>query len=326
MPLPYDARLMGLRDDEYEAEGLMLKLPPTRGPQTPNAPLAAQSWFRAGGQAEVLFKPVDVDDLSFFLAHCPQNIPLTFLGAASNTLIRDGGVPGVVIKLGPTFSTIRTSGDTVVAGAAALDINVARTAQNVGIGGLEFLSGIPGTIGGGLRMNAGAYKREFKDVVASVTALDRNGTVHNLSPEEMGFSYRNNAIPADWIFTEAELSGTPDDPEAIKKRMQDIQQSRAESQPIHERTCGSTFANPDDDPQKRKSWQLIEAAGCRGLKIGQAQVSNKHCNFLINTGHATATEIEQLGEEVRRRVKEKFGVTLRWEIRRIGIPLDTNNA
>lgn len=321
MPLHPDTQFQGLRQDDYEVNGLMLRLPPTRGAQIPNAPLADQTWFRVGGPAEVLFKPADVEDLSYFLAHCPQDIPLTILGTASNTLIRDGGIPGVVIKLGPAFASITVESSSLTAGAGAMDLNVARAAQSAGIAGMEFLCGIPGTVGGGLRMNAGAHGGEFKDIVLTVKALDRAGNPRTLYNAQMGFSYRHSDAPLDWFFIEATLAGEADDPGAILRRMQAIQKTRVENQPIREKTGGSTFANPDNDPQGRKAWQLIDAAGCRGLKIGQAMVSEKHCNFLINTGHATATEIEALGEEVRRRVKQHSGIDLRWEIRRQGLPL-----
>lgn len=291
-----------------------------RGKMTPNAPLADQTWFRVGGPAEVMFRPADEEDLAFFLAHCPADIPVTVLGAASNTLVRDGGIPGVVVRFSPAFGTIKVEGEDIVAGAAAIDLNVARTAQAAGIAGMEFLCGIPGTIGGGLRMNAGSYGREFKDIVSSASVIERDGTRKTLLPHQIGFAYRHTSVAPDVIFVSAVLRGEEGDPHQILARMNEIQKSRAESQPIRERTGGSTFANPDNDPQKRKSWQLIEGAGCRGLKIGNAMVSDKHCNFLINTGHASAAEIEALGEEVRKRVKDKFGVELRWEIKRIGVP------
>ncbi|MDD3289065.1 MAG: UDP-N-acetylmuramate dehydrogenase [Alphaproteobacteria bacterium] len=306
-------------DDDYAATDIMLKLPPTRGKIIPDAPLAEQTWFCVGGPAEALFKPADVDDLSFFLANCPDDVPITILGLASNVLIRDGGIPGVVIKLGPSFAHIKVLGADLVVGSAAVNSNVSRTAQSVGISGLEFLSGIPGTIGGGIRMNAGAYGSEFKDIVSSVVALDRDGNSHTLYADQMGFSYRNCKVPKDWIFIETMLSGEAGDPGEIQKKIKEIQESRIKNQPIREKTAGSTFANPDNDPSGRKTWQLIEAAGCRGLKMGNAKVSEKHCNFLINTGKATALEIENLGEEVRRRVKDKTGVELRWEVQRIGI-------
>ena len=319
MQAQIDPKLQLLHDDDYEAEGIMLRLPPTRGKMVPDASLAEHTWFRVGGPAEALFRPVDVDDLSHFLARCPQDIPVTVLGLASNVLIRDGGIPGVVVKLGPNFASIKVVGATLTAGAAAVDMNVARTSQSAGIAGFEFLSGIPGTIGGGLRLNAGAYGREFKDVVTKVVALDRAGNKQTLYNDQMDFGYRHCGIPKDWIFIEATMDGEPGDPGEIQRKIQEIQQSRTTSQPIRDKTCGSTFANPENDPEGRKVWQLIDAAGCRGLKIGHAKVSEKHSNFLINTGHATAAEIEALGEEVRRRVREKTGVELRWEIQRLGV-------
>ncbi|MFA4994800.1 MAG: UDP-N-acetylmuramate dehydrogenase [Bdellovibrionales bacterium] len=298
---------------------LIDRLPEVRGALVPNGGLADQSWFRVGGPAEVLYRPADVDDLSHFLTHCPADIPVTVLGAASNTLIRDGGIPGVVIRFSPAFAFVKVESDGLHAGAAAIDLNVARTAQNIGIAGLEFLCGIPGTIGGGLRMNAGAYGREFKDIVFMAYVVERNGTKRTLSAEQIGFSYRATKVPADTIFVSALLQGEEGDPDVISERMREIQKSRRATQPIGEKTCGSTFANPENDPQGRKVWQLIEEAGCRGLKIGQAKVSEKHCNFLINTGHATAADIEKLGEEVRRRVRDKFKIELRWEIKRLGV-------
>ncbi|MDR3424899.1 MAG: UDP-N-acetylmuramate dehydrogenase [Alphaproteobacteria bacterium] len=298
---------------------LLDRLPEARGRLVANAPLAEQTWFRVGGSAEVLYRPADEEDLSYFLAHCPADIPVTVIGAASNLLIRDGGIPGVVIRLGPSFALLKIENEEIRAGAASIDLNVARAAQNAGITGLEFLCGIPGTIGGNLRMNAGSYGREFKDIVVAADVIARDGARRTMTPAEIGFSYRHVAVPADTVFVSALLQGDEGDPQEILRRMQEIQKARADSQPIRERTGGSTFANPDDDPQRRKSWQLIEAAGCRGLKIGHAKVSEKHCNFLINTGLATAAEIENLGEEVRSRVREKFGIDLRWEIKRIGV-------
>jgi len=299
---------------------LLDRLPVVRGTLVANAPLAEQTWFRVGGPAEVLFKPLDDEDLAYFLAHCPPNVPITVLGAASNVLIRDGGIPGIVIRFGPTMSYVRVESDGIHAGAGAIDLNVSRTAQNIGIAGLEFLSGIPGTIGGGLRMNAGSYGREFKDIVFMANVVDRDGTKRRLTNEQIGFSYRATKVPLDTIFVSAHLQGVEGDPQEILERMKEIRKLRRTSQPIGEKTAGSTFANPENDPEGRKSWQLIDAAGCRGLKIGQAKVSEKHCNFLINTGFATAAEIEQLGEEVRKRVLDKFGIELRWEVKRLGLP------
>jgi UDP-N-acetylmuramate dehydrogenase len=302
---------------------LIDRLPEVRGTYTSNGMLADQSWFRVGGPAEVLFHPLDVEDLSFFLKHCPVDVPVTVLGAASNVLIRDGGIPGVVVRFSPSFAFVKVESDGIHVGAAAVDLNVARTAQSVGVGGLEFLCGIPGTIGGGLRMNAGSYGREFKDIVFRANIVDRNGAQRTLTADQIGFSYRATKLPADAIVVSALLQGEEGDPDAILARMQEIQKTRRASQPIGEKTCGSTFANPENDPEKRKAWQLIEAAGCRGLKIGQAKVSEKHCNFIINTGQATAADLEKLGEEVRQRVREKFGIDLRWEVKRIGIEKKT---
>ncbi|MGE3622866.1 MAG: UDP-N-acetylmuramate dehydrogenase [Bdellovibrionales bacterium] len=310
---------LGLRADDFPDEGLLHRLPRTRGKLTPNEPLADQTWFRVGGPAEILFKPADEDDLAYFLANCPDDVPITVIGLASNLLVRDGGVPGVVIRLGPQFGQIQIEGTSLTVGAACIDLNVARAAQASGITGLEFLCGIPGTIGGGLYMNAGAYGREFKDIVHNTSLILRSGERKSLSNAQMGFSYRHSNAPRGCIFTGAVLEGTPGDMHTIQQKMQDIQKRRNETQPIREKTGGSTFANPDNDPEGRKSWQLIDQAGCRGLKIGHAKVSEKHTNFLINTGFATAADIENLGEEVRKRVKEKFGVELRWEIQRIGI-------
>lgn len=313
------SKLQGLRADDFADEGLLLRLPHPRGKLVPNEPLADQTWFRVGGPAEAMFRPVDEEDLAFFLQRCPADIPITVIGLASNLLVRDGGVPGVVIKLGPHFSTIKIEGSMITAGAGAVDLNVARAAQVAGIAGMEFLCGIPGTVGGGLRMNAGAYGREFKDIVEEVKVIDRSGETRTIFHDRIGFSYRHTDMPPDTIFLSAVLQGETGDPAAILAKMKEIQKSRAATQPVREKTGGSTFANPDDDPEKRKAWQLIEGAGCKGFKVGPAKVSDKHCNFLINTGRATAADIEKLGEEVRRRVRVKYGVELRWEIQRIGV-------
>jgi len=294
---------------------LIDRLPRPRGRLTADAPLGPQTWLRAGGAAEVLFRPADVDDLAVFMAGLPAEVPVTVLGVSSNILVRDGGVKGVVIRLLRGFTDIAVEGHEVVAGAGALDLNVALTARDHALAGLEFLSGIPGTIGGALRMNAGAYEGDLAQVLVSAGAVDRAGTVHQVSAVEMGFSYRHSEAPADWIFTSARLSATPGDQLAIARRIAEIDAARTDSQP-RSRTGGSTFVNPPG----RKAWQLIDQAGCRGLRIGEAQVSEKHCNFLINLGEATATDIEALGEDVRRRVLEKTGVQLEWEIRRIGEP------
>ena len=295
---------------------LIDRLPKVRGRLTADAPLAGVTWFRVGGPAEVMFRPADLDDLADFLAAKPADVPVTVIGVASNLLVRDGGVPGVVVRLGRGFAEISAEGETVRAGAAALDGNVAVVARDAGITGLEFLSGIPGTIGGALRMNVGAYGSEMKDVIVAAEALDARGQRHQLSPENLRFTYRHCAVPEDWVFTGAILRGRRGDRAAIQQRMDDITTAREATQPVRTRTGGSTFANPPGC----KAWELIDKVGGRGLKRGGAVVSEKHCNFLINTGDASAGDIEGLGEELRRRVSERFGITLEWEIRRIGIP------
>jgi len=295
---------------------LVDRLPRPRGRIAADAPLAPLTWFRVGGPAEVLFRPADEEDLAAFLAGVPDDVPVTVVGVASNLLVRDGGVRGVVVRLPAAFGTIAADGGTVTAGAAALDLTVARTAQEAGIAGLEFLAGIPGTIGGAVRMNGGAYGRETKDALVSVVAVDRAGRRHEAPAQSLGLSYRHSGFPADWIVTSAVLRGEPGAPAAIAERIEAIQQARADSQPIRARTGGSTFANPDG----MKAWELIDRAGCRGLAMGGARVSEKHCNFLINEGTATAADLEALGEEVRRRVREASGIELRWEIKRIGEP------
>ena len=298
---------------------LIERLPQVRGRLTQGASLASVTWFRVGGAAEVLFKPADLMDLQGFLERKPEDVPVTVLGVGSNLLVRDGGIPGVVLRLGRAFAEVRVTGTQVIAGAAALDLNVAMAARDGGVGGLEFLSGVPGTIGGALRMNAGAYGSDMAAVVTSATALDAHGRLRKLSREELGFTYRASVIDPDWIFVGAELEGRTEQPQAIQAKITEIQNARAESQPIRARTGGSTFTNPPH----RKAWELIDAAGCRGLKVGEAMVSEKHCNFLINTGAATAADLEALGEEVRRRVREQSGVDLHWEIKRIGVPADS---
>ena len=290
------------------------QLPQIRGRYTFDAPLAPTTWFRVGGNADVLFKPADLEDLQHFLQQCPATIPVMTIGVASNLLVRDGGVEGVVIRLGGGFAEIEPTGEQICVGAAALDVNVALAAQLAGIAGLEFLTGIPGTLGGALRMNAGCYGREIKDVLVSCRALDRRGQLHTLTPADLHLTYRHCGVPDDWIFVDAVLRGSADTPEAIAARMQDIQAKREASQPIRTRTGGSTFANPPGE----SAWKLIDAAGCRGLMVGGAQVSEKHCNFLINTGTASASDLENLGEQVKNRVKATSGIELRWEIRRIG--------
>ncbi len=301
---------------------LIDRLPPVRGRYRENAALDGITWFRVGGPAEVAFRPADRDDLIDFLRDKPAGVPVTVLGVGSNVLVRDGGVPGVVMRLGRGFADIGADGHEIMCGAAALDINIANAAQRAGLAGLEFLCGVPGTIGGTLRMNAGAYGKEIKDVLVEAEALDANGKLHRLAPKDFGFAYRHTEIPEDWIFINARLAGQPGDAEDIARRMAEIKTARADSQPIRTRTGGSTFKNPPGE----KAWQLIEQAGCRGLKRGGAMVSEQHCNFLINTGTATAADLEGLGEEVRARVRETSGVDLEWEIRRIGTPAARDSA
>ena len=305
---------------------LIERLPKVRGRYEENASLARVTWFRVGGPAEVAFRPADRDDLLAFLAAKPADVPVTLIGVGSNLLVRDGGVPGVVIRLGREFAEIEIEGDELVCGAGALDANVAKAAKLAGLGGLEFLFGVPGTIGGALRMNAGAYGSELKGVLVSAEACDAAGALKRLTPEDMGLSYRHASVPADWIFLAARLRGWPAEPATIAARMAEIQGARDETQPIRSRTGGSTFKNPPAElSDGLKAWQLIDQAGCRGMKRGGAMVSEKHCNFLINTGDATAADLEQLGEAVRAAVRDSSGIELEWEIRRIGLPLAAND-
>ena len=300
---------------------LLDRLPPVRGKLEASVTLAPFTWFRVGGPAEVLFQPADEDDLADFLRGCPADIPILAVGVGSNLIVRDGGVPGVVIRLSPRgFGHISTDGLTVTAGAACLDASVAKKAAEAGIAGLEFYRGVPGTIGGALRMNAGCYESETKDVLVSCVAYDRAGQRHEISCADMGFTYRHTTAPADLIFVSASFQGTADDPADILARMDAITQKREQSQPIRDKTGGSTFKNPDPvQSGGRKSWQVIDAAGLRGYQIGGAQMSEKHCNFMINTGNATAKDLEALGEHVIQQVKATQGVDLHWEIKRIGI-------
>jgi UDP-N-acetylmuramate dehydrogenase len=290
-------------------------MPPLRGRFLANQPLAELTWFRVGGPAQVLFMPEDEEDLAYLLANLPAEIPVTVVGLGSNLIVRDGGVPGVVIRLGRGFGEISIEGVTLRAGAAVPDVKAARAAQEAGIAGLSFLRGIPGGIGGALRMNGGAYGRETKDALVEARAVDRMGRVHLLGNADMRHSYRHCGAPDDYIFTQVTLRGERGDPAVIAAEMDKITESREATQPIKSRTGGSTFKNPPG----HKAWQLIDAAGCRGLRVGDAQVSEMHTNFLINLGKATAADIETLGETVRRRVKEHSGVELEWEIKRIGV-------
>jgi UDP-N-acetylmuramate dehydrogenase len=289
---------------------------------TAGAPVGKQTWFGVGGPAEVLFRPADLADLAGFLAALPPPIPVTVIGVGSNLLVRDGGIPGVVIRLGRAFAAIEIERDEVRAGAAALDRIVAFAAADAGLGGLEFLSGIPGSIGGSVRMNAGAYGREIKDVLVSAIALGRNGETHSVDSREMGLSYRHSDVHPSWIFVETRLRGALGDPAGIARRLSEIRAAREATQPVRARTGGSTFKNPPGD----SAWRLIDAAGCRGLAGGGAMVSQQHTNFLINTGIATAADLEGLGEEVRRRVHNTSGIWLEWEIERIGRPLATSES
>jgi len=295
---------------------LLNRLPPVRGQLTSKASLAAFSWFRVGGDAEVLFEPADVDDLTVFMGGLPADIPVTVIGVASNLLVRDGGIPGVVIRLGKNFADISRDGDTLNVGAGAMDVNVARAARDMGLTGLEFLIGIPGTIGGALRMNAGAYGSEISDIFVAARAVTGRGEVAVLTPADMAFAYRHCGQPDDVIFVDATFKGTSGDFDVIAQRMTDIQTARGETQPVKLRTGGSTFANPEG----YKAWELIDQAGCRGLTRGGAQVSPQHTNFLINTGNATAADLEGLGEEVRKKVFQHSGIGLHWEIMRVGEP------
>jgi len=304
---------------EPEMEG---ELPPIRGRVQADAPLAPFTWFRAGGHAEHLVRPADAADLAVLLRALPSTTPVQVIGATSNLIIRDGGLPGVTIRLARGFSSIAAEPDGVIAGAAALDLTVAETAAAAGLTGLEFLSGIPGTIGGAVAMNAGAYGGEMAHVLAWAECVTRDGERRRLSSTDLAFGYRHANVPPGSVITRVRLSAKPGATPVIAAKMAEIRAAREASQPIRARTGGSTFRNPDG----MKAWELIDAAGCRGLTLGGAAVSDKHTNFLINTGSATAADIEALGEEVRRRVKAATGVVLEWEIRRIGVPAGVREA
>jgi len=290
-------------------------MPELRGRVLANQSLAELTWFRVGGPAQLLFMPEDETDLSYFLAHLPADLPVTVIGLGSNLIVRDGGVSGAVVRLGRGFNEIAIEGTRIRAGAAVPDVKVARAAQETGIAGLSFMRGIPGAVGGALRMNGGAYGRETKDALIEARAVDRSGRVHVLGNPDMRYSYRHCGAPDDYIFTEATFAGEPGDRSIIAAEMEKITASREQTQPVKSRTGGSTFKNPPGG----KAWQLIDAAGCRGLKRGDAQVSEMHCNFVINLGNATAADIEALGETVRRKVEEQSAITLEWEIKRIGL-------
>jgi UDP-N-acetylmuramate dehydrogenase len=296
--------------------GFLEQVPKSRGRIQADAPLAPFTWFRAGGAAEALLRPADTDDLSGFLRDLPHEVPVHVIGACSNLIVRDGGLPGVTIRLARGFSIITAEADGIIAGAAALDVTVAEHAAAAGLSGLEFLSGIPGSIGGAVAMNAGAYGGDMAHVLDWAEIVTRTGEQRRLVAAELAFAYRHAALPAGAVVTRARLRATPAAPTLIAARMAESKVSREISQPVRARTGGSTFRNPDG----MKAWELIDIAGCRGLVRGGAMVSEKHTNFLINTGTATAADIEGLGEEVRRRVLAATGVTLEWEIRRIGMP------
>lgn len=299
------------------AADVQSRLSDFRGRITPAAIMADITWFRVGGPADILLTPADEADLAYALKRIPADVPLTVVGLGSNLLVRDGGIAGVVVRLGRGFGDVKVeAGNRLRAGTALPDVKLARAAADAGIAGLAFYRGIPGSIGGALRMNAGAHGGETKDNLVAARAVDRQGQVHELSLSDMRFQYRHSGVPADWIFTEALYQGVPGDQAAIQKEMQDVANYRERVQPIKEKTGGSTFKNPPG----HSAWKLIDAAGCRGLRIGGAKVSEMHCNFLINDQGATAEDIETLGETVRRRVLANSGIQLNWEIIRLGRP------
>ncbi len=296
---------------------LKAKMPQLRGRLLANQPLAELTWFRVGGPAQVMFMPDDENDLAYFLKELAPEIPVTAIGLGSNLIVRDGGVPGVTIRLGRGFNEVAVeAGHRIRTGTAVPDVKIARAAQEAAIAGLSFMRGIPGGIGGALRMNGGAYGRETKDALIEARGVDRQGNIRVFSNADMHYTYRHCGAPEDVIFTQALFQGSPGDKDVIAAEMDKITEAREATQPIKSRTGGSTFKNPPG----HKAWQLIDAAGCRGLRNGDAQVSELHCNFLINHGNATAAQIEALGETVRERVKATSGVTLEWEIKRIGVP------
>lgn len=308
------------RDPIAEAAGRL------RGRATPNAALGAQTWFRVGGPAEWLVRPADIDDLCGFLAALPHHVPVLTIGAASNLIVRDGGVRGVVVRLARGFNAIDIDGRGVIAGAAALDVTVAEHAAAAGLAGIEFLSGIPGSIGGAVAMNAGAYGNDVAASLDWAEIVTRDGQLVRLPVQRLGLSYRHAALPPGSVVVRARFRAMPGEPATIAARMAEIRTAREASQPVRARTGGSTFRNPLGTESSLKAWELIDAAGCRGLVRGGAVVSEKHCNFLINTGTATAADIEGLGEDVRRRVRAMSGVELQWEIRRIGTTATESTA
>ena len=293
-------------------------VPDLRGRLRANESLAAITWFRVGGPAQLFFSPRDEEDLAYFLENIPRHLPVTVIGLGSNLIIRDGGIEGVVIRLGRGFGDMEPLPDQHLrAGAIVPDIRLAMKAADEGIAGLEFYRGIPGCVGGALRMNAGAHSGETKDFLVEARAVDRNGTLHILKNKDMGYSYRHCSVPDDYIFTSALYAGERGDPDELRALMKDVVDYREEKQPVKARTGGSTFKNPDG----HSAWKLVDDAGCRGLRVNGVHVSQKHCNFLINDEEATAADIELLGETVRQRVFENSGIKLHWEIRRLGVPL-----
>lgn len=289
-------------------------LPKVRGRYRFDADLSKTNWFQVGGKADVLFKPEDVEDLAEFIKQKLNDLPVTIIGVGSNIIVRDGGIEGCVVRLGRGFAQMEHQHDMLIVGAGCLDVNVAHFSADCGLAGMEFLAGIPGTIGGALAMNAGAYGSEIKDILVEVQVVTAEGEVKWVSPEIFRYNYRHAEIPQGWIFTAAKLKGVADKSEEISSRIAHIQKQREETQPIRSKTGGSTFRNPDG----HRAWRLVDEAGCRGFAIGGAQISEKHCNFMINNGNATAADIESLGEEVRKRVKAHSGIDLHWEIKRIG--------
>ena len=300
-------------------------LPPVRGRLERHAALGEQTWFGVGGPAEILLRPADAEDLAGFLAALPPELPVTVIGKASNLIVRDGGIPGVVVRLARGFSEIAVEpggpGPGIVCAAACLDMTVAEHAAAAGLRGLEFLAGIPGSIGGAVAMNAGAYGSEIADVLDWAEVVDRSGQMVRLAAPSLGLGYRRSSLPPGAVVVRARLRGEPADPAGPRARIAEIRAARAASQPIRARTGGSTFRNPDPAASLLKAWQLIDQAGCRGLRLGGAQVSEQHCNFLLNVGNASAAEIERLGEAVRGRVQDSSGISLLWEIKRVGVPL-----
>ena len=289
--------------------------PPTKAEIKTNVPLSKKTWMGVGGNAEFYFEPADEKDLCNFIKNKPE-IPMLILGGGANIMVRDGGVPGVTIHLGKPFANITLDGDKIICGAGLLSMDLSRFAQKNGLSGFEFLCGIPGTVGGALRMNAGAYGSEIKDILVSVRVVDSSGQIQEMTPQSDFFKYRENALPDDWIFVGATFKGNPADPEKIMATMQEFKAKREASQPFGVKTCGSTFKNPIG----LTAWSLIDKAGCRDLKVGDACISPKHANFLVNNGKASCADVEGLGEEIRKRVYDKCGVMLEWEVKRVGLP------